>query len=74
MRKKKSKETLGAFSAYYEIDPRRDVVEALIPFWDPKNNVFHFFDCEMIPTLEEIVGFMGRSLLFEVLIYAIKDP
>ena len=57
-----------------EIDPRRDVVEALILFWDPKNNVFCFSECEMTPTLEEIAGFMGRGLLYEVLIYAIKDP
>ena len=42
-------------------DPRRDVVEALIPLWNPKNNVFCFSDCEMTPTLEEIVGFMGKG-------------
>ena len=44
-----------------EIDPRRDVVKALILFWDLKNNVFHFSDCEMTPTLEEIAGFMGKG-------------
>ena len=44
-----------------EIDPRRDVVKALILFRDPKNNEFCFFDYEMTPTLEEIVGFMGKG-------------
>ena len=44
-----------------EIDHIRDMVEALTPFWDPKNNVFRFSDCEMTPTLEEIIGFMGKG-------------
>lgn len=44
-----------------EIGPRRDVFEALIHFWDHKNNVFCVSDCELTPTLEEIAGFMGRG-------------
>ncbi|KAH0635947.1 hypothetical protein KY289_035862 [Solanum tuberosum] len=44
-----------------EIDSRRDVIEALIPFWDPKNNVFQFSDFEMTPTLEEIASLMGKG-------------
>lgn len=44
-----------------EIGPRRDVFEALIHFWDHKNNVFCLSDCELTPTLEEIAGFMGRG-------------
>ncbi|KAH0655570.1 hypothetical protein KY285_030452 [Solanum tuberosum] len=44
-----------------EIDPRRDVIEALIPFWDSKNNVFRFSNFEMTPTLEEIASFMGKG-------------
>ncbi|XP_075089910.1 uncharacterized protein LOC142171452 [Nicotiana tabacum] len=41
------------------IKPRRDVIEALIPHWDPENNVFRFTDYEMTPTLEEIAHFQG---------------
>ncbi|KAG5585161.1 hypothetical protein H5410_045595 [Solanum commersonii] len=44
-----------------EIDPRRDVIEAMIPFWNPKNNVFQFFDFEMTPTLKEITRLMGKG-------------
>ncbi|KAH0664866.1 hypothetical protein KY285_026072 [Solanum tuberosum] len=44
-----------------EIDLRRDVIEALIPFWDSKNNVFQFSYFEMTPTLEEIASFMGQG-------------
>ena len=55
------KEHLGHLVHLMEIDPRRDVVEALIPFWDPKNNVFCFSDCEMTPTLKVIAGFMEKG-------------
>ncbi|KAH0682672.1 hypothetical protein KY290_021253 [Solanum tuberosum] len=44
-----------------EINPRRDVTEALIPFWDPKNKVFRFSNFEMTPTLEEIASFRGKE-------------
>lgn len=44
-----------------EINPKRDVFEALIQFWDPRNNVFRFSDCEMTPTLEKIAGFFGMG-------------
>lgn len=62
--KKRVKEHLGHLVHLMEIDPRRDVVEALIPFWDPRNNVFCFSDCEMTTTLEEIAGFMGKGSTF----------
>ncbi|KAH0633002.1 hypothetical protein KY284_035788 [Solanum tuberosum] len=55
------KEYLGHLVHLLEIDPRRDVIEALIPFWDSKNNVFRFSDFEMTPTLEEIASFMGKG-------------
>ncbi|KAH0652520.1 hypothetical protein KY289_030198 [Solanum tuberosum] len=55
------KEILGHLVHLMEIDPRRDVIETLIPFWDPKNNVFRFSDFEMTPTLEEIASFMGKG-------------
>uniref|UniRef100_M1B702 DUF7745 domain-containing protein n=1 Tax=Solanum tuberosum TaxID=4113 RepID=M1B702_SOLTU len=58
---RKVKEHLGHLVHLMEIDPRRDVIEALIPFWDPKNNVFRFLDFEMTPTLEEIASFMGKG-------------
>nr|XP_016463659.1 PREDICTED: uncharacterized protein LOC107786658 [Nicotiana tabacum] len=46
------------------IKPNRDLIEALVGFWDPANNVFRFKDCEMTPTLEELGGFtgLGRDL------------
>nr|XP_009801589.1 PREDICTED: uncharacterized protein LOC104247317 [Nicotiana sylvestris] len=46
------------------IKPNRDLIEALVSFWDPANNVFRFKDCEMTPTLEELGGFtgLGRDL------------
>ena len=62
--KKRVKGHLGHLVHLMEIDPRRDVVEALIPFWDPKNNVFCFSDCEMTQTLEEIAGFMWKGSTF----------
>ena len=52
---------MGHLVHLMEIDHIRDMVEALTPFWDPKNNVFRFSDCEMTPTLEEITGFMGKG-------------
>ncbi|KAG5614254.1 hypothetical protein H5410_014078 [Solanum commersonii] len=58
---RKVKEHLGHLVHLMEIDPRRDVIEALIPFWDSKNNVFRFSDFEMTPTLEEIASFMGKG-------------
>ena len=59
--KKRLKAHLGHLVHLMEIDPRRDVVKALILFRDPKNNEFCFFDYEMTPTLEEIAGFMGKG-------------
>ena len=72
--KKRLKAHLGHLVHLMEIDPRRDVVKVLIPFWDPKTNVFSFSDCDMTPTLKEIAGFMGKGSTFQVLIYTIKDP
>ncbi|KAH0769626.1 hypothetical protein KY290_013607 [Solanum tuberosum] len=53
-------EHLGHLVHLMEIDPRRDVIETLIPFWDPNNNVFRFSNFEVTPTLEEIASFMGK--------------
>ncbi|XP_070015245.1 uncharacterized protein [Nicotiana sylvestris] len=52
---------LGGLVGLLKIKPRLDVIEALIPFWDPTHNVFHFSDFELTPTLEEIVGYAGLS-------------
>ncbi|XP_060193456.1 uncharacterized protein LOC132622799 [Lycium barbarum] len=41
------------------ISPDRDLIAALIPFWDSANNVFRFRDFELTPTLEELGGFTG---------------
>ncbi|KAG5615188.1 hypothetical protein H5410_015012 [Solanum commersonii] len=40
-----------------QVEPKRDVIEALLSFWDLINNVFRFSNFEMPPTLEEIAGF-----------------
>ncbi|KAH0746419.1 hypothetical protein KY285_008076 [Solanum tuberosum] len=41
------------------VDPKEDVIEALLPFWDCAKNVFRFSNFELTPTLEKIVGFIG---------------
>ncbi|KAK4737132.1 hypothetical protein R3W88_000829 [Solanum pinnatisectum] len=55
------KKHLGHIVHLRVIDPRRDVIEALIPFRNPKNNVFRFSDFEMTPTLKEVVSFMRKG-------------
>ncbi|KAH0635948.1 hypothetical protein KY289_035863 [Solanum tuberosum] len=55
------KEHLGHLVHLMEIDPRRDVIEVLIPFWDLKNNLFQFSDFEMTPTLEENASLLGKE-------------
>jgi len=52
---------LGGLVGLLNIKPRLDVIEALIPFWDPTRNVFRFSDFELTPTLEEIAGYAGLS-------------
>ncbi|XP_019236817.1 PREDICTED: uncharacterized protein LOC109217047 [Nicotiana attenuata] len=53
----KIKDHLGNFVNIMEINPRRDLIEALVHFWDPNNNVFRFNGFEMTPTLEELAGY-----------------
>ncbi|KAK4706218.1 hypothetical protein R3W88_034234 [Solanum pinnatisectum] len=48
---------LAFLTRIMQVEPKRDVIEALLSFWDPTNNVFRFSNFEMTPTLEEIVGF-----------------
>ncbi|KAH0637875.1 hypothetical protein KY289_037790 [Solanum tuberosum] len=50
---------LGFLTRIMQVEPKRDVIEALLSFWDPTNNVFRFSNFEMTPTLEEIAGFTG---------------
>ncbi|XP_070022451.1 uncharacterized protein [Nicotiana sylvestris] len=52
---------LGSLVGLLKIKLRKDIIEALIPFWDPAHNVFHFADFELTPTLEEIAGYAGFS-------------
>nr|XP_009797336.1 PREDICTED: uncharacterized protein LOC104243782 [Nicotiana sylvestris] len=40
-----------------EIEPKRELIEALVYFWDPKNNVFRLNGFEMTPTLEEFAEY-----------------
>nr|XP_016494407.1 PREDICTED: uncharacterized protein LOC107813641 [Nicotiana tabacum] len=53
----KIKDHLGHFMNIMEINPRRDLIEALVHFWDPNYNVFRFNGFEMTPTLEELAGY-----------------
>ncbi|XP_070022829.1 uncharacterized protein [Nicotiana sylvestris] len=48
---------LGGLIGLLKVNPRKDVIDALIPFWDPTHNVFYFADFELTPTLEEIAGY-----------------
>ncbi|XP_060173399.1 uncharacterized protein LOC132604086 [Lycium barbarum] len=50
---------MGFLTNIMKIDPRRDVIDALLSFWDPTKNVFRFSDFELTPTLEEIAGYTG---------------
>lgn len=47
---------LGGLISLLNVWERSDVVETLVPFWDPTRNVFCFVDFELAPTLEEIAG------------------
>jgi len=50
---------LGNLVGLLDIDPRGDIIRALISFWDSAHNVFHFSDFELTPTLEELAGYIG---------------
>jgi len=50
---------LGSLVGLLKVKPRKDIIKALIPFWDPAHNVFHFADFVLTPTLEEIAGYAG---------------
>ncbi|XP_075098314.1 uncharacterized protein LOC142175435 [Nicotiana tabacum] len=52
---------LGGFVNLLGVEPRTDILEALIPFWDPTCNVFRFVDFELSPTLEEVAGYAGLN-------------
>ncbi|KAH0633813.1 hypothetical protein KY284_036599 [Solanum tuberosum] len=50
---------LGFLTDIMRFSPDRDLIEALIPFWDSTSNVFRFSNFELTPTLEELGGFIG---------------
>ncbi|XP_075097487.1 uncharacterized protein LOC142174934 [Nicotiana tabacum] len=52
---------LGGLTGLLKIRPRGDIIKALVTFWDPTHNVFHFSDFELTPTLEEIAGYMKST-------------
>ena len=52
---------LGFLRYLLYVEPRRDLIEALVHFWDSLRNVFRFSCCELTPTLEEIGAFIGKS-------------
>ena len=49
---------LGGLTSLLNVRPRCDIIKALVTFWDPAHNVFHFSDFELTPTLEEVAGYM----------------
>ncbi|KAK4716413.1 hypothetical protein R3W88_014751 [Solanum pinnatisectum] len=53
---------LGFLTRIMQVDPKRDVIEALLSFWDPTNNDFCFSNFELTPTLEEIATPRGISI------------
>ncbi|KAG5614234.1 hypothetical protein H5410_014058 [Solanum commersonii] len=55
---------LGFLTRIMQVEPKRDVIEALLSFWNPTNNVFRFSNFEMTPTLEEIAGFTGFGVRY----------
>ena len=55
---------LGFLRSLLNVEPRRDVIESLVQFWDPSNNVFRFSDFELTPTLEEIGRLLERERTF----------
>ncbi|XP_049344587.1 uncharacterized protein LOC125808949 [Solanum verrucosum] len=61
---------LGFLTDIMRFSPDRDLIEALIPFWDSTSNVFRFSDFELTPTLEELGGFtgLGKDLRSKTLI------
>ena len=52
---------LGFLRSLLYVEPQWDLIEALVNFWDPLRNVFHFSSCELTPTLEEICAFIGMG-------------
>ncbi|KAH0647861.1 hypothetical protein KY290_033848 [Solanum tuberosum] len=60
----------GFLTDIMRFSPDRDLIEALIPFWDFTSNVFRFSDFELTPTLEELGGFtgLGKDLRSKTLI------
>ncbi|KAH0700844.1 hypothetical protein KY290_015716 [Solanum tuberosum] len=55
---------LGFLTRIMQVEPKRDVIEALLSFWDPTNNVFRVSNFEMTPTMEEIAGFTGFGVRY----------
>jgi len=62
---------LGSLIDIMSIEPREDLIKALVTFWDPVHNVFHFSDFELTPTLEEMAGYIdfGQDLRKQQLIF-----
>ena len=50
---------LDFLTSIMTIKPNREVIDALLTFWDPKNNVFYFLNFELTPTVGEIVAYVG---------------
>ncbi|KAK4707083.1 hypothetical protein R3W88_033381 [Solanum pinnatisectum] len=52
-------ELLGGLTALISVESDRYLIKALLQFWDSERLVFKFKDFELIPTIEEIGGFLG---------------
>ncbi|KAF3675416.1 putative protein S-acyltransferase 11-like [Capsicum annuum] len=50
---------LGFLTNLMATNSKGDVIDALLSFWDPLNNMFCFSNFELTPTLEEITGYAG---------------
>lgn len=55
---------LGFLRNLLYVEPRRDLIEALVHFWDLLRNVFRFSGYELTPTLKEIGAFIGKGKHF----------
>nr|XP_009793699.1 PREDICTED: uncharacterized protein LOC104240539 [Nicotiana sylvestris] len=65
------KENLGSLIDIMHIKPREYLIKALVIFWDPVHNVFRFSNFELIPTLEEMDGYIdfGQEIRKQQLIF-----
>lgn len=67
------KEHLGHLVNFMEIDPRINMVDALIPFWDPKLMYFNFLTLRWHKLCKKLPVSCEKNPVFRVLIFAAED-